>query len=78
MLGWTLGILTGYSANLVTGSHAETGRGGWNGRSGIEKVWGGGDGSGSSGSGGELDGRWLKLNSRVGRKMRGEGAENGA
>lgn len=38
-LGWTLGMLTGYSANLVrAGSHAETGRAGRNGRVGMEKV----------------------------------------
>lgn len=53
-------MLTGYSANLVrAGSHGETGRY----RVGME-----GDGSGSRGPGGELDGRWLKLNSRVGKK----------
>lgn len=55
-------MLTGYSANLVrAGSHAETGR------VGIERCGGAGDGSGSRGPGGELDGRWLKLNSRVGK-----------
>lgn len=56
-LGWKQGMLTGYSANLVSaGSHAETER------------EDGGDGSGSRGPGGELDSRWWKLNSRVGRR----------
>lgn len=44
-LGWTPGMLTGYSDNLVRAlSHAETGRAGQNGRVGMEKVsgWGGG------------------------------------
>lgn len=50
-------MLTGYSANLVSaGSHAEKVSGG------------GGDGSGGlEEPGGELDGRWLRLNSRVGK-----------
>ena len=38
MLGWTLSMLTGYSANLVRGgSHAETGRVGKDGRGGGER-----------------------------------------
>lgn len=33
MLGWTLGMLTGYSANLVrAGSHADAGKAGLDGR----------------------------------------------
>lgn len=37
----------------------------------------GGDGSGSSGPGGELDGRWLRLNSRVERGQKTEEREKG-
>lgn len=38
MLGWTLGMLTGYSANLVrSGSHVETERAGQGGDAG--GVW---------------------------------------
>lgn len=37
---------------------------------GTGKVWGGGDDtSGSRGPGGKLDDRWLKLNSKVGKKQ---------
>lgn len=64
MLGWTLGLLTGRSANLVrAGSHADTGR------MGTAKVWGvGEDTSEGRGPGGKLDDSWLKLNRKVGRK----------
>lgn len=64
MLGWIPGMLTVHSANLVrAGSHADTGR------MGTEKVWGVGDNkSGSRGPGGKLDDRWLRLNSKVGKK----------
>lgn len=64
MLGWTLGLLTVRSANLVrAGSHADTGR------VGTGKFWGVGDDmSGSRGPGGKLDDRWLELNSKVGKK----------
>lgn len=64
MLGLILGMLTAHSANLVrAGSHADTGR------MGTGKVWGvGDDRSGSRGPGGKLDDRWLKLNSKVGKK----------
>lgn len=64
MLGWTLGLLTVRSANLVrAGSHADTGR------RGTGKVWGvGDDTAGSRAPGGKLDDRWLKLNSKVGKK----------
>lgn len=65
MLGWTLGMLTGYSANLVrSGSHVETERAGQDGDTG--GVWRGWRMTG--GFCGELGGRWPKLNNRVGRK----------
>lgn len=41
MLGWTLGMLTGYSANLVrAGSHADTGKVGLDGRVREKISWG--------------------------------------
>lgn len=46
------------------GEQGRTGGLGWRRyRVGVE-----GDGSGPRGPGGEVDGRWLKLNSRVGKK----------
>lgn len=69
-LSWTPGMLTSYSANLVrAGSRAEMGGVG-------QEV--GGCGSGSRGPGGELDGRWLKLNSRVGKERVKKGEIKGA
>lgn len=69
MLGWSLGLLTGRSANLVrAGSHADTGR------TGTAKAWGVGDDTSEGiGPGGKLDDSCLKLNRKVGKKKQGSG-----